>query len=548
MIPAHALARSLAAWTLNFPEGCTPAPNPPDGSGSSGLPANHAEPPRRAAGAERAAALPASRTYAERLRDGDARRPPWSQSDARSSAHAAGLPPWRARSAGGALIAAAASGRGGSRAPGGSEPWAAAHRRGSLAALAQLPSGAGQRLQLTQHPCRSCTGTSAPAVSAADAAHAALRLSADDEPARGFAVPQHMLRRLGAPARGVEAAVAAAAGAVVAVVGPDGAWASAVAATSAFLVTNAHVLQASRRAGGRVPDPRAESAPGFRAGRARQQESVYPDMRREPAQGRVRVRLPGGAWRSAAVVYVFQGPLDLAVLALLPDGLAGSARAAGSPGPALASGTLRPAALCAGASEPGEPLAVLGHALLHPRAPLDAGVTAGVLARVVCSSAVLPAASGAAAAGEGALDAGGPGAEPAMLLTTAPVYPGAAFACACGLHAPSPPAWLPKHTTRMRSCSSCRQSPASDDLALALAAAALPTRAMSLRARGRRERRRGGERMRPPGGPGDVQLAPRGDRRAAARPQLLRRGRRAQAAVGDPGGGALRQRGARPGT
>ena len=440
VIPARALARSLAAWTRGAPEGCTPAPGPPGGSGSSGRPAHCAERPRRAAGAERATVLPAARTYAERLRDGDARRTPWSQSDARSSAHAAGQPPWRARGAGGALVAAAACGRGGSRAPGHSARWAGAQRLGSLAAPAQLPGGAAQRPQLTQHPCRSFSGTSAPAMSAADAAHAAPRLPAGDAAAWDFVVPQHTVRssRFGDPARGVEAAVAAAAGAVAAVVGPDGAWASAVAATSAFLVTNAHVLQAGRRAGGRIPDPGAN-----RAGRARQQQGAPPDAWREPRRGRVRVRLPGGAWRSAAVVYVFQGPLDLAVLALLPDGAAGCARAAGSPAPAPLVGALRPAALCADAMEPGEPVAVVGHALLHPRAHLDAGVTAGVLARVVCSAT--PAAiSAAAAAWRGAVGAGGARAEPAMLLTTAPVYPGAALACAWRLHSPSSCAWLPK--------------------------------------------------------------------------------------------------------
>lgn len=452
VIPARALARSLAAWARDAPQGCMPAADPPAGSGSSSLPARCAEPPWRAAGAERVTALPAARTYAERLRDGDDRRPPWSQSDARGSAHAAiGEPPWQARGAGGALVAAAACGRCGSRAPGHSARRAAAHRRGSLAAPAQLPSGVAQRLHLTQHPCRSCSGTSAPAVSAEEAAHAAPRLPAGDEPAWDVVVPQQTARRsrFGAPARGVEAAVAAAAGAVAAVVGPDGAWASAVAATSAFLVTNAHVLQASRRAGGQVPDPGADSAPGLGAGRARQQQSAPPDARREPGRGRVRVRLPGGAWRNAAVVYVFQGPLDLAVLALLPGGPAGCARAAGSPGPAPLSGTLRPAALCAGATEPGEPVAVVGHALLHPRARLDAGVTAGVLARVVCSSATPPAAaSGAAAAGTGAHSAGGAGAEPAMLLTTAPVYPGAALARACmeATHASTHLPGCQKHT------------------------------------------------------------------------------------------------------
>ena len=545
MIPAHAIACSLAAWTCDAPEGCTPAPDLLDGSGSSGLSAHLAEPPWRAAGAKRATALPATRTYAERLRDGDARRPPWSQSDARSSAHASGQPPWRARGAGGALIAATACGRGGCLAPGHSEPWAAAYLRGTLPAPAQPQSSAAQRLQLTQHRCRGCSGTSAPTLSAEHAAHAAPRLSAGDVAAGDFIVLQHTARssRFSAPATGVEAAVVAAAGAVAAVVGPDGAWASAVAATSAFLVTNAHVLQASRRAGGRVPDPGSDSAPGPRAGRARQQQSVPQDARREPGQGRVRVRLPGGAWRSAAVVYVFQGPLDLAVLALLPDGTAGCARAAGSPGLAPLVGALRPAALCARAAEPGEPVAVVGHALLHPRVRLDAGVTAGVLARVVCSRAAPAAASGAAAAG--ALRAGGAGAEPAMLLTTAPVYPGVTLACARRLRA---------FTTCLAAMNIagmlCLQAELvlCGDLALILAAPVSAAHAMRRWACGRRERRRGGERVRAPGRPGDVQLAPRGHRRAAAQLELLRRGRRAQAAVGHPGGGALRQRGARPST
>ena len=257
---------------------------------------------------------------------------------------------------------------------------------------------------------------------------------------------------------GMEAAVAEVGGAVVGVVGPDSAWATAVLATATgFLVTNAHLLQPGRRAGGERPEPGSEGPvkhPGYNPGRGGPRRSM--DAVRgagdEPGQGRaglrVRVRMPGGEWRRAVVVYVFQGPLDLAVLALLhqhPKGFgAATSRPEGrsQPSPSArqsASGTeaagsgpgswrgpgpdagfqqglpLRPAVLCDAAPVLGERVAVVGHALLHPRAPLEAGVTAGVVARVI-SERVASGCEGCAA---------GAGAEPAMLLTTAAVHSGA---------------------------------------------------------------------------------------------------------------------------
>jgi len=266
---------------------------------------------------------------------------------------------------------------------------------------------------------------------------------------------------------GMEAAVAAAAGAVAAVVAPDGAWASAVLATAdGFLVTNAHLLQPGRRGGGDAcsPDARPAAArgaqPWARAPGGGARAAPCSAGGAEPYLGTVRVRLPGGAWRPAAVVHVFQGPLDLAVLALLPGGAgvppvdqgppvpppgapagpgaAGAAAAwrspeAGAPRPA-GGASLRPVRLCGcGGAAPGAPVAVVGHALVHPRAGLAAGVTAGVLARVVHAEACgagacahdngptkAPACGGAAAGGRCGQ------ARPAMLLTTAAVHPGAA--------------------------------------------------------------------------------------------------------------------------
>lgn len=256
----------------------------------------------------------------------------------------------------------------------------------------------------------------------------------------------------------MEAAVAEVAGAVAGVVGPDGAWATAVLATATgFLVTNAHLLQPGRRAGGERPEPGSEDPvkhSGYNptGGDPRRSMDAVRGADDEPGQDRVglrvRVRMPGGDWRRAAVVYVFQGPLDLAVLALLhqhPQGFgAATSRperrsqpsafarqsAPGTEAAGLGPGSwrglgpdagfqqgfpLRPAVLCDAALVPGERVAVVGHALLHPRAPLEAGVTAGVVARVISERA--SSGCGGRAAGAGA--------EPAMLLTTAAVHSGA---------------------------------------------------------------------------------------------------------------------------
>jgi len=277
----------------------------------------------------------------------------------------------------------------------------------------------------------------------------------------------------------METAVATAADAVAAVVAPDGAWASAVLATAdGFLVTNAHLLQPGRRGGGAAcgPDPFPAAArgaqPWARAPGGGAPAAPCSAGAAEPCLGTVRVRLPDGAWRAAAVVHVFQGPLDLAVLALLPGGAgvlpvdqhllapppgapagpgaAGAAAAwrpsgAGAPtalGAAAATGggpALRPARLCGcGGAAPGAPVAVVGHALVHPRAGRPAAAPGGGPAPVghaeACGAGACarddgpaqpPACGGAASGGRCGQ------ARPAMLLTTAAVHPGAARPLAC---------------------------------------------------------------------------------------------------------------------
>eukprot|EP00897_Mesotaenium_endlicherianum_P010148 jgi/Mesen1/9161/ME000591S08488 len=125
----------------------------------------------------------------------------------------------------------------------------------------------------------------------------------------------------------------------------------------------------------------------------------FPGAQQPPSRGprrgpRIQVRLDhlqGATWRDAEVVYVSQGPLDVAVLRL-------EARA----GERLA---LRPLEHDMCPPAPGSPAFVVGHGLFGPRSDLRPSVTAGVVARVV--TARVPAPSRAPSPGGGA--AAGPG-------------------------------------------------------------------------------------------------------------------------------------------
>lgn len=499
MIPAAALARGFGAWAhRTLAAGSAPLPR-----ASPGAAFHSFVPP---------AAGPLVGKHVG-LREGAARRKPWASSEGSDltkvdvgmsgttvpeGRHAGELPQRRTLEEGQypteGLMAAAASGRASAprRSPQEPQVWlpspvlgakftcspvelpprlcagASAHQwaSGELCSIEQPPRPAVSKRvpcygepcgrggdALGAQPCSAAGGVGGPFApgAAASAGRGQAARAALDPPDRlslcsGAAGPN--------PNPSMEAAVAEVAGAVVGVVGPDSAWATAVLATATgFLVTNAHLLQPGRRAGGERPEPGSEGPVKHpRRGGPRRSMDAVRGADDEPGQGRVglrvRVRMPGGEWRRAVVVYVFQGPLDLAVLALLqqhPEGFGAATShperraqplplarqsALGTEAAGLGPGSwqglgpnggfqqglpLRPAVLCDTAPVLGQRVAVVGHALLHPRAPLEAGVTAGVVARVISESASSECEGRAA----------GAGAEPAMLLTTAAVHSGA---------------------------------------------------------------------------------------------------------------------------
>ncbi|KAL4425274.1 hypothetical protein ABPG75_009290 [Micractinium tetrahymenae] len=184
-----------------------------------------------------------------------------------------------------------------------------------------------------------------------------------------------------------------------------GGWASGVIVSPAgHILTNAHLLEPAMHTAlpgsGRQP-PSGVQGLLPRAGAAAA-GSTAPALPHPPA----RVLLPDGSgartisssssWATADVLYVFSGPLDLAVLQLRP-------RPAGEQ--AQRPTAWRALALSSRPPRPGQRVCVAGFPAFNPRSELlGAVVTADVLAKVVR----LP--------GSG---------TPAMLLTTAAVHSGA---------------------------------------------------------------------------------------------------------------------------
>ena len=160
-------------------------------------------------------------------------------------------------------------------------------------------------------------------------------------------------------------AAAVAAGSVLAVVAPSGAWATAVlvSASRGYLVTNAHLV--------------VERAPSHSHTGTSSEEEDVPSSRlraqlwHRDAQGRCSMR-----WRAARAVYVFNGPLDLAVLQLEDSG-------------ALA--MVQPLSLCPPSLHvpQGQPVTVLGFPLFAPRSGLGPCASAGMITKVRAARAFM---------------------------------------------------------------------------------------------------------------------------------------------------------------
>ena len=180
---------------------------------------------------------------------------------------------------------------------------------------------------------------------------------------------------------------------IVGIVTQERTWATGVlVGTAGFLVTNAHLLR---------PHSQGQSGRSklLSHGQAKLAGRHVTDLS-APLASPLRVQLagPGGArmWCKAEIVYIFDGPLDLAVLRLCEAGHG-----------------LRPLCLASHMGEEGDPIAVVGHPLLPLSLHLPATVMVGNVARIVYDPA---------------------SARPAMLLTTATVYPGALTAGHCADH------------------------------------------------------------------------------------------------------------------
>lgn len=237
------------------------------------------------------------------------------------------------------------------------------------------------------------------------------------------------------PCSGLEEAVAAAEGSVVALMAPNGSWASGVIASAAhgYIITVAHLL--SKRSQPPAQQPAQHSEPVkarpsegscshsrrcgedlIPHGRAGSDDCIselsrqgvrqhcyflaHPGPRRaggvlvqiqapqSPGQAREGKRFEAASlesmkgkgsrqllWTTASLVYSFKGPLDIAVLQL--DNLALSSSL-----PDLA---LRPGGVDVGGQ--GERVAVLGFPLLSPRLGFGPCATAGIISKVLIADA-----------------------------------------------------------------------------------------------------------------------------------------------------------------
>ena len=206
-----------------------------------------------------------------------------------------------------------------------------------------------------------------------------------------------------AQSTGVAAAVAAAEGGVVALMAPDGSWASGVvvSAEHGYIVTVAHLLSDRRRPSGKQGQPVSSMAPhagsSHDALRQRGCSSAYRQPQRD---GGVLVQLwapgsgvdsqsmspalsgsacPAGVrphdsrtpfWAAASTVRCFEGALDMAVFQLDSVELRGY----------LHEVSLRPEGDAA--MRQGDQIAVLGFPLLSPRLGFGPCVTASIIAKV----------------------------------------------------------------------------------------------------------------------------------------------------------------------
>jgi len=233
------------------------------------------------------------------------------------------------------------------------------------------------------------------------------------------------------PARSLAEAVAAAEGSVVALMLPNGSWATGVvvSACHGFILTVAHLLSERSQHTRQPPGQRSQSVSTLLGWRTDHQlsESCQPvsaqrstvvdshvtesgqrgiaqhecssGHSQQKQQGEVLVQmqspehasdrdlnnasgghaqLPRTAegskrlyWTSASLVYCFKGPLDIAVLQLDEASLRGS----------LHEFKLRPDG--ANTARQGERVAVMGFPLLSPRLGLGSCVTTGIIAKVI---------------------------------------------------------------------------------------------------------------------------------------------------------------------
>lgn len=181
---------------------------------------------------------------------------------------------------------------------------------------------------------------------------------------------------LGAPARDLQQAVALAQPCVVAVAGSSGSWASGVVACArnGYVVTNAHLLVERSAAADRGSTAATPAGAAQRAYPSSVTVQIWPQDTSRAAVSDV-TRSRRAVWARAAVVFVFQGALDVAILQV----------------DSSARGHLQQIKLRdirqAPSAAAGERIAVLGFPLFSPRFSLGHVTTAGVISKV-CANCI----------------------------------------------------------------------------------------------------------------------------------------------------------------
>ncbi|BDA40720.1 probable peroxisomal leader peptide-processing protease [Coccomyxa sp. Obi] len=207
----------------------------------------------------------------------------------------------------------------------------------------------------------------------------------------------------GAAVRDLQHAVASAQHGVVAISASNGSWASGVvvSAHNGYILTNAHLL-VERTGKGRQSSRERIFAETAQMVLPRVNVQIWP---KDTSSKRGIEGLRRPVWATAAVIYVFQGALDVAVVQV-----ESSARM-----------HLQQLALREAGGTPttaaGEPVAVVAFPCFSPHFSLGQLATAGVISKVVC-----PSLEGE----QGEKDA-------AMLMTSAAIYPGASGGAVIGL-------------------------------------------------------------------------------------------------------------------